>query len=130
MGKKRIIAAGMCLLAGALLAVLWADTATAEPRGKDTAAVIGKAPNCIVITDYRLDIGSNHVLVTPSSRISDIDGTALALEQLRIPCTASLRIYQSSTRPDAELRSLQVQEYGPDASDRFTMKEPFVRSPE
>lgn len=102
----------------------------AEPIGKDMAMVVGKAPNCIIITDYEFNIPSNYVLVRRASSIVDNNGKAISLENLGIPCIAKLKLHQTRRSIDPELIWLKVKEYDKTASSDFTMKEPFERLPE
>lgn len=121
---------GMIFLIFYVLISLSGSNLHAEPIGKNMAMVVSKAPNCIVITDYKFNISSNHVLVTPSSSIMDIDGKRILLKDLRIPCIAKLRLHQTRKSIDPELIWLKVKEYDKTASSDFTMKEPFKRLPE
>ena len=110
--------------------LLYWSNAWADPLGKHMADVTDKAPNCIVIANYRFNISSNHVIVTSSSSIIDIDGKMISLTQLKIPCVAKISLYQSKKKLDPELIRLEVKGYAQNASSSFTMKEPFVRYPE
>lgn len=110
--------------------LLYGSNAWADPLGKDMAEIIDKAPNCIVIASYRFNVSSNHVIVTSSSSIIDIDRKRISLTQLKIPCVAKISLYQSKKRLDPELIRLEVKEYAQNASSGFTIKEPFAREPE
>jgi len=110
--------------------MLYGSNALADPLGKHMADVTDKAPNCIVIAGHRFNISSNHVIVTTSSSIIDIDGTRISLELLKVPCVAKISLYQSKKKLDPELIRLEVKEYARNASSGFTMKKPFVRHPE
>ncbi len=130
MEKNRMSTAGIRVLFCIVAIFFGVQALQAEPQGKNTAHVVGKAPNCIIITDYRFDLASNHVLVTPSSSIIDVDGQTISLSQLKVPCEARIHLHKKKKEIDAELIRLQVKQYDSDASSRFTQKEPFVRYPE
>jgi hypothetical protein len=110
--------------------LLYGSNALADELGKNMAEIIDKAPNCIVIANYRFNVSSNHVIVTSSSSIIDIDGKRISLKLLKVPCVAKISLYQSKKKLDPELIRLEVKEYAQNASSGFTIKEPFAREPE
>ena len=112
-----------------ILGVLSGIGQSSEKLGGNLARVIGKAPNCVVITDYSFKVYSNNVMINSVSSIYDIDGKKISLKQLKVPCIAEVNAYQSNRKPDPELVELKVKEYFQHSSANFTMKR-FKRVPE
>ena len=112
-----------------ILGVLSGIGSASEKLEGNLARVIGKAPNCVVITDHNFKLHSNNVILNSVSSIYDIDRNKISLKQLKVPCIADANVYQSNRTPDPELIELRVKEYAQHASPNYTMKR-FKRMPE
>ena len=113
-----------------LFVIVLRSTAQAEVLDRGMAEIHKKVPNCIMISHHRFNLKSDNVMVTRHSRIADIDGKSLSFKDLKVPCTVKIRLHQNKKKLDAELISLSVIKYSPNATEKFATKEPFVRHPE
>ncbi len=104
------------------------DPETEKLAGRDTAIIIGKAPNAIVIR-ARSFPPTKTVLIFGASAIIDIDGKNLSLKELNIPCRAEARYHWQGNKEEPELKRIKVQEYTENAAKHFTIKDPFLKQP-
>ena len=115
-----------------LVMLSFGSPAQAQERlDNDLARVIGKSPDCIVITDHKFAIRTNNIMVSgAASTLYDVDGKAMSLANLKIPCVAFVRLYQKRNSPEVELIELRVKEYDAKAEKHFTKQQSCKRLPE
>ena len=104
------------------------DPETEKLAHKDTAIIIEKAPNGIVIRDRSFP-PTKVVLIKGPSAIIDIDGKRISLKELKIPCRAEISYRWNKNDGEPELKRIKVYEYTENAEKRFTIKDPFLKQP-
>lgn len=96
-----------------------------EQLPKNKAIIVSKFTNCIVIKNHTMKLPSDYIMVTPTSRLYDINGNSISLSSLKIPCAVSIRYYLKSKGHDAELIDLKVLEYAEKTSAGFKSEVPY-----
>jgi hypothetical protein len=94
------------------------------------AFIYGKGRSVLVLGEHGFDkLRTNRLAVPYNPMIFDIDGRAIGLDELKIPCEAEVEYRQSGDK-DPELFRVRVKAYQNNASSRFTETEVKKKFPE
>ncbi len=96
----------------------------------NTVLVTKKYINCIEITSHNLKTPSDCLILTPTSKIYDIDGKKVSIKNLKLPCAAKIKYHIDEKEPDAELIRMDVLEYAEKTSNKFAPGDPWLKLPE
>lgn len=120
-----------CLLS--LLCLLAPASAPGEQKvaGERAKALIcGKGTNVLVLQQHGFkNLNANRLAVPYNPMIYDVDGSALTLQDLKLPCEAYVE-YKWSEGKEPQLFRLEVLDYGDDAKSFFTEKKKPKKLPE
>lgn len=95
------------------------------------AVIIAKGPDCVLLDMHGFKkLESNRLALRYNPMIYDVDGTALTLKNLRVPCQAWVEYKTDKGSNEPWLFRLEVTSYNPEASSRFTVKKQPEKLPE
>ena len=128
LGKKLVL---VLLTFAVMIGTAHAGLLDTEIFQGNMVRVTQKYPNCIIIKSHSLDLPSDYIMITPTSRIKDIDGKVISISSLKLPCAAKIRYHVNNNKDTAQLIQLEILEYAVENSCKFKSNKPYsIQQPE
>lgn len=120
----------VCIISLVCLSALSSASAEGKVSERAKAVIYGKGRGVVVLGEHGFNmLKTNRLTVPYNPMIFDIDGRAIGLDELKIPCEAEVEYRQSGDK-EPELFRIRVKAYENNASTRFTEKDKTKERPE
>jgi hypothetical protein len=120
----------VCIISLVCLSALSSASAEGTVSEQAKAVICGKGRGVVVLGAHGFDsLQTNRLAVPYNPMIFDIDGRAIGLDELKVPCQGEVEYRQSGDK-EPELFRIRVRAYENNASTRFTEKDTKKKLPE